>query len=525
MSKPVNKKQRIKSGYPYVINGMKRPLLHLTLLTIVMALSINCKEDKNIPVRDTRPNILFLMSDNHSWNHLGCYGNKVLKTPNIDKLANEGVMFMNAHCASPSCSPARSAMLTGQDIWRLEQAANLWSSFPDVTVYTRLLENAGYTVGAQGKAWGPGDFESTGWKTNPGGQKFDSFEEFQSITEKDKPWIYWFTSDNPRRPYFEFVGKESNINIENIEVPPYLPDNEAVRGDIAEYYHKVELFDKEVASFIELVAKAGDLENTIIVVCGDNGWQMPRGLANLYDFGTKVPLIISWPNHFMGDRKVTDLVSLNDLAPTFLELAGVAIPDEMTANSLMDILSSDKTGRLDPDRKFLVTARERHAYARQGGTGYPGRAIHMDDHLYIRNYAPDLWPAGDPPLYGDVDAHMLQYSSPTKMFMLLHKNEKEIKPLFEMAFGKRPGEELFDLSKDPYQLHNVADEQEYADIKAKLSKQLTEYLVATGDPRETDADIHFEAAEYFKEGDKYPEPSKEAIEVLGLEEQYNYVDE
>ncbi|SDM66920.1 sulfatase family protein [Kriegella aquimaris] len=504
--------------------SIRNSICHVALFTTFVVLLTSCKEIRatNIKV-DKRPNILLLMSDNQSWNHLGCYGNKVLKTPAIDKVAKEGVLFTNAYCAAPSCSPARAAMLTGQHIWRLKEAANLWSSFPQVKVYSKLLEDSGYTVGTEGKGWGPGNATVNGWKHNPGGKRFDSFTEFYNGIENGNPWMYWFSSRNPHRPYDANSLNKRNIALGDIEVPLYLPDNENVRKDIIDYYHEIESFDKEVASFIKLMTETGQLENTIIIVCSDNGWQMPRGLANLYDFGTRVPLIISWPGRFMGNRKVNDFTSLNDLAPTFLELAGIDIPKEMTSKSLLDILSSKKSGRLEEDRNFVVTARERHAFVRQGGVGYPGRAIRTDDYLYIRNYRPEEWPAGEPPLYGDVDAHMLQYSSPTKIFMLSNKEDALVKPFFETAFGKRPSDELYDLAKDPNQLNNVAGELEYEGVENYLSKKLTDYLVATLDPRETEVGFDWDAVEYYKELDKHPKPSKEAIIVLGLEEEYNYV--
>jgi len=506
---------------------MKLKQITFSILPIViLSVLVSCKkETKKEEVSNKKPNILILMTDNHSWNHVGAYGNNVLKTPNINALAKKGIQFENAYCASPSCSPARAAMLTGQDTWRLGEGANLWASFPKEKVYTQMMSDAGYHVGIEGKGWGPGDAEANGWELNPGGERYDSFEEFYNEIEKGQPWMYWYSSRDPHRPFRKNGWKKSGIDLTKIKVPSYLPDNEYVRKDIADYYNEIQMFDKEVSSYLALIGEMGQLENTIVVICSDNGWQMPRGLANLYDAGSKIPLIISWPNHYKGGRKITDFVSLNDFAPTFLELAGIEIPKEMTAKSLLPILTSEKEGRVEKDRDFFVMARERHAFVRQNGLGYPGRAIRTDDYLYIRNYEANRWPAGDPPLYGDVDAHMLQYPCPTKMYILEHKNDKEIKPIFDLCFDKRPTEELYDISKDPDQINNVANNPEYAEVKAKLSKQLTNYLVKTGDPRETDANFNWDTVPYYMEGDKTPRPGRKAIEALQLEEEYNYIDE
>lgn len=493
-------------------------------ICLLMGSCADGKKEEKKPIDNLRPNILILMSDNQSWNDLGVYGNETLQTPNIDKVAKEGVMFSNAFCTSPSCSPARAAMLTGQDTWRLGEAANLWGGFPNVDVYPEIMKKAGYHVGIEGKGWGPGNAEANGWENNPGGERYYSFEEFYNEVGKGQPWMYWYSSRDPHRPFKKDGWKKSGIDLDKVVVPPYLPDTEEVRKDIADYYNEIQSFDKEVDYYMTLVKEMGELENTIVIICSDNGWQMPRGLANLYDFGTKIPLIISWPKHFKGNRVIEELVSLNDFAPTFLELAGIDIPQEMTAKSFAPLLFSNEDIVEDADREFVVMGRERHAFVRQNGLGYPGRAIRTKDYLYIKNYESERWPAGDPPLYGDVDAHMLQYPSSTKLYMLEHREDEKVKPLFDLAFGKRPEEELYDLSKDFYQMNNVAYSKEYQSIKSDLSQKLVKYLVETGDPRETENEFDWDAAEYYMEGDKTPRPGKEAIEKLGLKEEYNYLE-
>ncbi len=472
-----------------------------------------------------RPNFLILMSDNQCWNHLGCYGDPVLKTPAIDQLAKEGIRFTRAYCSAPSCSPARASMLTGQDIWRLEQAANLWSDFPpQLTVFTDLLEQSGYLVGYEGKGWGPGDWKGAGRQKDPSGKKFNSFEEFFNEVKKGQPFLYWFSSRDPHRPYKENGWEKFTDRLDKIEVPPYLPDNDEVRKDIADYYGEIENFDNDVSSYIQLLKEVGQLENTLILVCSDNGWQMPRGLANLYDFGMHIPFILSMPQRFQGNRVVGDFISLNDVAPTFLDLAGIKIPSEVTARSLVPILESGKQGIVDASRTFVVGARERHAFVRKNGEGYGSRSYCNKDYLYIRNYEPDKWPAGDPPLYGDVDAHMLHYPCATKMFMLVNKDREGVKDLFDLGFSKRPAEELYDLNKDPWQLKNVAYQAEYKPIRDQLSASLTRYLTDNKDPRETGGEMKWINAPYYAEKDKRPKPGEEARRLLNLKEEYSYLE-
>jgi len=250
---------------------------------------------------------------------------------------------------------------------------------------------------------------------------------------------------------------------------------------------------------------------------------MPRGLASNYDFGTRVPLIISWADKIKGTYVIDDFVNLNDLAPTFLDLAGIEIPSYMTARSLVNIITAGKSGKIESDRDFIVTARERHAFCRQGGLGYPCRAIRTDDFLFIRNYEPDRWPAGDPPLFGDIDAHMLHYPSPTKLYMMINKDRQDIKPLYDHAFMKRPAEELYDLRKDPWQLKNVAEVPDYTEAKEAMSKRLNTYLEKTADPRVTGKEIIWDKTDYFETPDFKPRPGKEAIDALGLLPEYDYL--
>lgn len=496
----------------------------LASITFIFLAVLGCTNQKEPQKQKIKPNILILMSDNQSWNHLGCYGDRVIKTPVIDELAKNGVRFTNAYCSAPSCAPARAAMLTGQDFFRLEEAANLWGTFPKkYKVYTQLLMENGYLVGSEGKGWGPGNYEAGGWEHNPAGKQYNSFEEFYNEKERNQPFCYWFSSRDPHRPYKTEGWKDFGDEIQYINVPPYLPDVPDVKKDIGDYYAEIQNFDRDVGAYIQLLKEYGELQNTLIVVCSDNGWQMPRGLANCYDFGTRIPLVVYMPSRYGGSRVVDDFVSLNDFAPTFLELAGIPVPKEMNAKSFLDIMQSDQEGLIDETRNFIVTGRERHAFVRQNGKGYGMRAIRTNDFLYIRNYDYEQWPAGDPPLFGDVDAHMLHYPSLTKMYILKNKENKDVKRFFELGFEKRQEEELYDLKNDPYQMNNVAGLNEYREKKDKLSTQLTDYLISNGDPRETGMEMKWIGATYYAEKDKYPRPSEEAQKVLNLKEEYSYV--
>jgi uncharacterized sulfatase len=451
-----------------------------------------------------QPNILFAIADDWSWPYAGIAGDKVVKTPTFDRVAREGVLFNNAFVTAPSCTPSRGSILTGQWHWRLEEGGNLWGTLPaKFAVYPDLLEQAGYYVGFTRKGWGPGRHEPGGRTRNPAGPQYKNFEQFLKARPEGKPFCFWFGSNDPHRPYEWQSGIKSGMKLENVEVPPHLPDNEVVRTDICDYYWEVQRFDREVAELLKILEEKGELDNTLVVITGDNGLPFPRCKSNLYDSGTHVPLAVrlpsnvyppfvwrvaigGWPAEVKGGRVVEDFISLSDLAPTFLEAAGLKPAPDMTGKRFLNILTSVKSGQVDPKRDMVFTGKERHAYVRKDGLGYPMRAIRTRDFLYIRNFQPERWPAGDPDTgdfrdppgqYGDIDG------SPTKTYMMEHRDDPKVKKLFELAFEKRPAEELYDLKKDPAQLNNVAEKTEYAGVKNKLAAALMAELKATKDPR------------------------------------------
>ena len=467
-----------------------------------------------------RPNILFCLADDWSWPHASIAGDKVVKTPTFDRVARQGVLFENAFVSSPSCTPSRGAILTGQWHWRLEEGGNLWSTlqakFP---VYPDLLEEAGYHVGFTRKGWAPGRVEVGGRKRNPAGPQYKSFEEFMKARPEGKPFCFWFGSQDPHRAYKWQSGINSGMKIEDVEVPACFPDSEEVRTDICDYYWEVQRFDTEVGGLLKMLEDNGQLDNTLVVISGDNGLPFPRCKSNLYDTGTNVPLAVRWPVAVKGGRVVEDFISLADLAPTFLEAAGLKPTAEMTARSFMDILRSGKSGRVDSKRDHVLTGKERHVPGQENDIGgYPMRAIRTHDFLYIHNFKPDRWPSGYPAGYSqpvDIDVSKPRGTkfgyadtdaSPTKSYMLRHRDDPKVRRQFELAFAKRPAEELYDLQKDPGQLNNVADKAEYAEVKKKLAAALMAELKATKDPRVLGKGDAFDQYPYYGGGIP-PKPS------------------
>jgi N-sulfoglucosamine sulfohydrolase len=461
------------------------------------AVSLGFCASAGTAVSKNQPNIFFCIADDWSWPDASIAGTKVIKTPTFDRVAREGVLFENAFVSAPSCTPSRGAIVTGQWHWRLEEGCDLWSTLPaKFAVYPDMLEKAGYHIGFTRKGWGPGYDEPGGRTRNPAGPSFKDFGKFLEARPSDAPFCFWFGSHDPHRAYKWRSGVESGMKLEDVEVPAPLPDSEQVRTDICDYYWEVQRFDREVGELLKALQEKGELDNTLVVITGDNGLPFPRCKSNLYDRGANVPLAVRWPAKVKGGRVAEDFISLSDLAPTFLEAGGLKPTPDMTGVSFLDILTSGKSGQVDPKRDKVFTGMERHTTRRAGGVGYPMRAIRTHDYLYIRNFKPDRWPAGDPQGYGDID------NSPTKTYMMDHRNEPKVKKLFDLAFGKRPAEELYDLRKDPDQLNNVADNPQYAKTKKTLAAELMAKLKETKDPRALGNGDIFDKYPYYGSGYK-----------------------
>jgi arylsulfatase A-like enzyme len=445
-------------------------------------------------VADQRPNILFCVADDWSWPHAGCYGDRVVKTPNFDHVASDGMLFSHVFCVAPLCTPSRAAMLTGRYPHQLEEGANLWGILPARYVtFPDQLEKAGYVIGMTGKGWGPGSLDCSGRTRNPAGPAFPSFDAFLKDAPADRPFFFWFGSHRPHRPYQRGSGQKAGLSAAAVTVPPIWPDRQEVRDDILDYYAAVQDFDGEVGQALKALDASGRAVNTLLIVTSDNGWPFPRCKANLYDGGTRMPLAVRWPGHVKRGSHFDDLVSQIDFAPTALDAAGLSATPEHAGRSLIPRLASAGAANAQP----IFVERERHANVRRGDLSYPSRAIRTSRFLYIRNFRSDRWPAGDPERYfavgrfGDCDP------SPTKDAILDPRDEPAVKPLYGLAFAKRPAEELYDVMADLDQRTNFANRPEFAATLAELRSALDGWMKRTADPRLDPKDDRFDKFRYF----------------------------
>lgn len=509
----------------------------------------------NASAQAKRPNILFAFADD--WGrHASVYAqidgpgsvNDLIRTPTFDSIAAEGVLFRSAFVGAPSCTPCRSSLLSGQHFWRTGRAAILNGAVWDFSspAYPLMLREAGYHIGKSYKVWSPGTppdapyggrehaYENRGRRFNQFSQHvtrmvaegipleqakralYDevvgNFDDFLDDRQPDQPFCFWFGPTNVHRTWIQGSGKALwGLEPDQLrgKMPAFLPDVPVVREDLADYFGEAMAFDTALGLLVERLKAAGEWENTVVVVSGDHGAPgFPHGKCNLYDFGVGVPLAIRWGGRDLGTpgRVIDDLVSLTDLAPTFLELAGVATPASMTGSSLVPLLASDQAGRIDPLRDAVYFGRERHvANARDGFAPYPQRAIRTHDQLYIINFRPDRWPLGEPYRLNDANPPTTQEmttrtrvtlpdedAGPTKAWLVDHRNDPMWQPTFELAYGKRPAEELYDLKVDPQQVNNLAADPGYQAVRDTLRNRLLNELRQTGDPRLVDDGAFFE---------------------------------
>jgi N-sulfoglucosamine sulfohydrolase len=446
-----------------------------------------------------RPNVLFCLADDWGWPHAGAFGDPAVATPTFDRIAREGALFERAFVSSPSCTPSRNAILTGQQFYRLGQGANLHSTL-DVSIptFVRLLGAAGYEMAHWRKAWGPGRWRAGGYREDPCGPNV-RFDEFLARRPAGRPFCFWFGTSDPHRGYEAGSGRAAGIDPAKVSVPAFLPDVEVVRSDIADYCFEVQRFDREVGEAIALLEARGELDDTIVVMTGDHGMPFPRCKGNVYDWGVRVPLALRWGRRVKPGREVDAFVSLVDLAPTFLQAAGVDVPEAVTGQSLLPLLGLD-SGRSRPaSRDYVIFGRERHtpAQAIPSMDGYPMRGIRTDRWLLILNLEPDRWPAGVPrgathPMeqYSDID------DGPTKQLLVDGPQNAALARSRRLCLDRRPAVELYDCFADPEQCDNLAALRPYEHVVAALRARLVDHLLRTGDPRFASAAPGFDGYPY-----------------------------
>lgn len=456
---------------------------------------------------DNRPNILLCVFDDASYEHFSSNGCKWIKTPGFDRIANEGILFNSFYTTNAKCAPSRSTILTGLYPWQLKDAANHIGKFPpEFKVFTEVLKDNGYKVGYTGKPWGPGTAKTaigeerllTGIPyqkrtTTPPTNEISqldyaaNFSDFLNETPGEKPWFFWCGGFEPHRKYeFRSGITKGGKNTTMIDrVPPYLPDNDSVRTDLLDYAFELEYFDNYILLLISELDKRGMLDNTLIVITSDNGMPFPRSKGYSFEISNHMPMTVMWKNGIKNSgTTVSNYFSTVDLAPTFLEVAGIN-PEKSgmvspSGKSFAPIFQDISKGNNPASKGVLLFGRERNDFGRPNNHGYPTRSIMKDDFLYITNLKSDRFPGGNPETgYLDCDG------SPSKSVILNMRRSGVNDWYWKQSFGLRSDEELYDISKDKACLNDLAKDRRFTKKKEELKKLLFETLKRQKDPRMT----------------------------------------
>ncbi|MBI4905814.1 MAG: sulfatase [Acidobacteria bacterium] len=405
-----------------------------------------------------RPNFVFIISDDHGNPDLGFYGRPV-QTPNLDRIARQGLHFEHCFVSSAQCSPNRSSILTGCSP-HSTATSRLHTPMPDheITVVD-LLKEAGYFCGAFRKVHQGPNFDK---RWNFYGTPQTDFSKFFDALPAGRPFYLHVGFTDPHRPYKrgKFPVKHDPAKV---VVPPFLPDTPEVRDDIADYYNSISRMDMEAGQVLDLLQKRNLLDNTVVIFTGDNGMPFPGSKGTCYEPGLNVPLLAWWPGRTPQGQKRSEMIAHVDLAPTWLEAAGIPVPKRMQGRSFLPLLTGQGS----------YTPREAVFGERNWHDNYdPIRSVRTKTHKLIFNALPQMpyRPIGD------------LRDSPTWDSYVAQARAGRLSPeLMRLVQPSRPVIELYDLEKDPNEFHNVATDPKYFKIREQLLGKLSDWMHETSD--------------------------------------------
>ena len=426
---------------------------------------------------NSRPNFVFIIGDDISAEDFGCYGNPGIHTPNIDRLAAQGLRFTQAYLTASSCSPSRSSIFTSRYPHNLETAAELHGLLPEgIPMFPKLLRDSGYYTAHAGKAHfggesdilsGPavaafdigGDGQRDDLKGGRGGE--NQWIARLRTRPQQKPFFMWFASHDAHRAWdadsFEGMHRPADVR-----VPPYLVDTPETRADLAHYYDEITRLDYFVGEVVRELTRQRVLDNTVIIVMADNGRPFPHSKTQLFDDGIKPPLIVHWPAGIPRPASTAALVSSIDIAPTILELAGVDRPASFQGVSLVPILR-------DPHatvRDYIFAEHNWHNFTAHV------RMVRHGDYVYIRNAWPQL------PQPGASDT----FYNPSADALKALQAQNKLTPLQAIVMQPTaPAEEFYDLASDPGQQSNLALAASPPAALTELRTTLNRWTEETGD--------------------------------------------
>ncbi len=443
--------------------------------------------------QNSRPNILLVLSDDHSAPYLGCYGHPDLKTPYLDGMAADGIMFSRAYVSCPQSVPSRATILTGRNVLDVDMLNFASALDRNVITGPEILREAGYFTGLCGRIYhldGMGPmmsperrevYEEYGLVTFPDRVDYckvavetpdkilEQFEEFLDLAPKDRPFFLQTCFSDPHRA---FTAPDFAPDPSTLHVPPTMPDTKLLREDLAQHYGEIQRLDWSMGEIFKSLKKRGLDKNTIVIFIGDNGAALLRGKGTLYDLGIHVPLIIKWPGVIKPGSTTDMLVSAEDIVPTMLDAAGLSKPVEMTGKSLLPACKGD----LSPLHEYIFAVRGPHGSNLPNKSMNPfdmGRVVLDKKYKLIYNPLYYLY-------YSPIDC----YNDPFWLELVQLNREGKIDPKFAKTIlftPERPMFELFDTEADPGEFNNLVGNPAYAQVEYRLKKKLNEWMIVYRD--------------------------------------------
>lgn len=437
------------------------------------------------------PNILLVLSDDHSAPHVGCYGNPDIRTPNLDRFAAQGMRFDRAYVACPQCVPSRAAIMSGRSPVGIAMTRFSAPLPREIKVFPELLKAAGYFSGVAGRTYhldGSGrepaetnnTFEKYHLRTfadrldyvkqaGGGPNSLAQFNEFLDLAPRSRPFVLQLCFSDPHRPLDKNAIPEPH-DPTKLTLPAHYPDTKLVREDFARYYDEIARFDADFGQVMKVLDERGLAGNTLVLFMGDNGASQFRGKGTLYEFGIHVPLLARWPGKIKPGSSTDELISGEDLAPTFLQAGGAQVPESMTGKSFLDLL----LGRPFTGRTHLFSERGAH------GSGLPGssaafdlgRCVRTRTHKLIYNA---LWQLPYAPVDFGGDAFWKELQAMNAAGQLTPEMSR-------IYFSPtRPMFELYDLQADPWEFKNLAGTKDNAALERELKGILQEWMILERD--------------------------------------------
>lgn len=424
--------------------------------------------------QDNPPNIVLFLSDDHAQMDAGCYGNEVINTPNIDRLASEGIRFNEAYSITPTCVPSRASLYTGLGPHRHGSHENHSRINEGIQTLPHYLSELGYQVLLAGKTHVkpldayPFEYIDTEGDWSSIIVKEDSeVEEFlSSDVARDEPFCLVIATNNPHVPW----ANDNKYDPEDVNLHPFLLDTEDTRKAMTNYYGDVTDMDRELGRTLDLLDKNGLTDNTAVIYTSDHGPQFPHAKWELYDYGINIPFIIRWPGKIEAGSVSDAMISSVDILPTIMEMAGGKAPKDIDGKSLFDVVKA-QTGH---HRKAIFATHTRDLMMNY----FPIRAIRNQRYKYIWNLAPER--AFTNHITNSNNFEENGGEQLWNSWMELANNSPEARQRVRF-YQHRPEEELYDIKKDPHELQNLAEESQLQGVKDELRQQLEKWMTCQGD--------------------------------------------